>query len=479
MSELPLLEGVLKYIQENNISFCMPGHKNGRGFFNTSIGRKFITDILKFDVTEVDGVDNFHNQKSIILDASERLRDFYGSKKSYFLVNGSTSGNMIMLFSSFNEGDKVLVERNCHRSIFNGIIMRKLNPVYLENIISKRLNAPICINVEHFLKILEQNKDAKGVVITYPNYYGICSNLKFIIEKAKEYNMKVLVDCAHGAHFGVHKNLPKSAVRMGADMVVTSAHKTLPSLTQTAYLHVNNEQELNKVDFYCSVFLSTSPSYMALCSMDYARFYLEKYGYKDYEKLIEISEYYREKINLIKGFNVIGRKDIFVHNKNLLSDIWDMDLTRYTINLEGDYSGNLLLTYLRKFKIQAEMSDNSNVVLIFSPFNKREEFEKLYTVLKSCDLKNFKCKRIDVMEYGTPKMEILPYEVVNLETEIIDLENSFGRIAGVNVIPYPPGIPILLMGELIDGDILKTIRYYVKFGADIIGIKDNKIQVVK
>ncbi|WP_368489453.1 aminotransferase class I/II-fold pyridoxal phosphate-dependent enzyme [Clostridium sp. BJN0013] len=479
MSELPLLEGVLKYIEENNISFCMPGHKNGRGFFNTSIGRKFIDNILKFDITEVDGVDNFHNPKSIILDASERLRDFYGSKKSYFLVNGSTSGNMIMLFSSFNEGDKVLVERNCHSSVFNGIIMRKLNPVYLKNIISTRLNAPVCINLEHFLKTLDENKDAKGIIVTYPNYYGICSNLEFIIEKAREYNMKILVDCAHGAHFGVHESLPESAVKMGADMVVTSTHKTLPSFTQTAYLHINNEEDLDKVDFYSKVFLSTSPSYVALCSMDYARFYLEKYGYKDYEKLIEISEYYRDKINLIKGFSIIGKKDISVHNKNLPSSVWDIDLTRYTINLEEGYSANLLLDYLRKSRIQAEMSDNFNVVLIFSPFNKKEEFEKLYRALKNCDLKNFTHKKIDIMEYEIPKMGILPYEIINSETETINIESSLGRIAAINVTPYPPGIPLLLMGEIIDRNILEIIKYYVKSGLDIIGIRDNKIRVVK
>jgi arginine/lysine/ornithine decarboxylase len=479
LSELPLLEGVLKYIEENNISFCMPGHKNGRGFFNTSIGRKFIDNILKFDITEVDGVDNLHNPKSIILDASEHLRDFYGSEKSYFLVNGSTSGNMIMLFSSFNEGDKVLVERNCHSSIFNGIIIRKLNPVYLKNIISTRLNAPICINLEHFLEILDKNKDAKGIIITYPNYYGICSNLEFIIEKAREYNMKILVDCAHGSHFGVHEKLPKSPVKMGADMVVTSAHKTLSSLTQTAYLHVNNKEDLDKVDFYFKIFLSTSPSYIALCSMDYARFYLEKYGHRDYEKLIEISKHYRDKINSIKGFSIIEKKDILVHNEKLPPSVWNLDSTRYIINLEKGHSANLLLDYLRKSKIQAEMSDDFNVVLIFSPFNKEEEFEKLYRVLKDCNLKKIRHRKIDMIEYEMPRMKLRPYEVVNLESEIINTETSLGRVSAVNIIPYPPGIPLLLMGEIIDRNILSIIRYYVKAGLDIVGIKDNKISVVK
>lgn len=479
MSELPLLEGVLKYIEENNTSFCMPGHRNGMGFFRTCVGRKFVDNILKFDITEVDGVDNLHNPKSIILDASERLRDFYGSKKSYFLVNGATSGNMMMLFSSFNEGDKILLERNCHSSIFNGIIIRKLNPVYLKNIISRRLNAPVCINLEHFLKVLDENKDAKGIIITYPNYYGMCSNLKFIIEKAREYNMKILVDCAHGAHFGVYDELPESAVKMGADMVVTSAHKTISSFTQTAYLHVNNESDIDKVDFYFKIFSTTSPSYMALCSMDYSRFYLEKYGYGDYKKLVEMSQYYRNKINLIEGFNIIGKDYMSTHNGNLPSNLWDIDLTRYVINLDKGYDANLLLRYLRKSKIQAEMSDGSNVILILSPFNKKEDFEKLYNVLKNCNLENFICKKMDIMEYKIPKKAVLPYETINLEMELLDIENSLGRISTVNVTPYPPGVPLLLMGEIVEEDILKIIRYYIKSEINMVGIKDNKIAVVK
>ncbi|MHC6181379.1 aminotransferase class I/II-fold pyridoxal phosphate-dependent enzyme [Clostridium sp. JNZ X4-2] len=485
MPELPLLEGVLKYIEENNILFCMPGHKNGKGFYNTSIGRKFVNNILKFDITEVDGVDNLHNQKGIILDASKHLRDFYGSKKSYFLVNGSTSGNMIMLFSSFNEGDKILVERNCHNSIFNSIIMRKLKPVYLKNIISKRLNAPISIDLEHFLQVLKENTDAKGIVVTYPNYYGICSNLKFIMQEAKKYNMKVLVDCAHGSHFGVHPDLPESAVKLGADMIVTSAHKTLSSLTQSAYLHVNNDRDIDKADFYFDVFSSTSPSYIALCSMDYARFYLEKYGYGDYGELIKRNQYYRNRINSISGLSIIGKEDIVKFNrsrireKNMVASAWNIDLTRYIINLDKNYSGDLLLKYLRKSGIQCEMSDGSNVILIFSPFNNQEEYEALYNTLRNCNLKRLEYKRSNIIEYEIPEIKMMPYEAANAEKQIVDLQDSLGKVSGVNIIPYPPGVPILLIGELINKDILETIGYYSKSGVDLMGVKDNKIKVIK
>lgn len=492
MSKLPLLEGVLKYVAENNIAFSMPGHKGGRGFNSTPIGKELIANFLKCDITEVEGVDNLHNAEGIIKEAEELLSSFYGSKKSYFLVNGSTSGNLAMIFSSFNEGDKVLVERNCHRSIFNAIIMRKLRPVYIRNTISERLNAPLSMDLEHFLQVLSENKDAKGIIITYPNYYGVCSNIEYIINQGKEYNMKVLVDSAHGSHFGVHEDLPKSAIRLGADMVVTSAHKTLSSLTQTAYLHVNNGQDVGKANFYVSSFLSTSPSYLLLCSMDYARFYLEKYGAEEYDKLLRMSNYYKDKINEIKGMHILDKNDLEILNKEILNKkhkyrdnaedyikmISDIDTSRYIINLEEGYSGHLLLDYLRRLGIQAEMSDSSNVVLIFSPFNEEWEFKKLYKVLKACDLEKLKGKNVNIVDYKIPQMRIFPYEVMTKKKEYIDLKNSLGRISATSIVPYPPGIPILTMGELIDKNSLDTIYYYSKVAVDILGVKDEKIEVV-
>lgn len=488
MSQLPILEGVLKYVKENNISFCMPGHKGGRGFYNNPIGKEFIENFLKFDVTEVDGMDNLHKAEGIIKEGSRLLSRFYESKKSYFLVNGSTSGNLAMIFSSFNEGDKIIVERNCHRSIFNAIIMRKLRPVYVKNIINERLNAPICIDLEHFSQVLENNKDAKGIIVTYPNYYGICSNLDFIIRQCKKYEMKVLVDSAHGAHFGINNKLPKSAVKMGADMIVTSTHKTLSSLTQTAYLHINDGQDTDKVDFYVSAFLSTSPSYLFLCSMDYARFYLESYGEYQYEKLLNLSNYYRDKINRIEGIHIVGRDDIVDLNEQIkkaksitnisFNDVWDLDATRYTINLDKGYSGHLLLNYLKQFGIQAEMSDTSNVVLIFSPFNEEKEFEKLYNILKNCDLNELKQKSVSLVNYNIPKIKIMPYEIMHKEKEYVSLNNCIGRIAGENIVPYPPGVPILVAGELIDKDVLETIKHYINIGIDVLGIKEDKLKVV-
>lgn len=473
MSELPLINGVLKYIKENNILFCMPGHKGGRGFLNDDEGSVFINNLLKFDMTEVDGLDNFHNAQGIIKEAQCKLKEYYKSKKSYFLVNGSTSGNLIMIFSTFREGDKIIVERNCHRSIYNAIILRKLKPIYIKNNVNPKYNAPLSIDLEHFLCVIRQNKDAKGIVITYPNYYGVCTNLEIIIKEARKYNMKVLVDSAHGAHFGVNELLPKTPLQLGADMVVMSSHKTLPSLTQTAFLHINENVDEEKVDFYVSAFSTTSPSYILMCSMDYARYYIETKGNEDYRRLIQIAELYRNKINKINGFHIINKED-------LENEAYDMDKTRYVINLDKGFSGHKLESYLRTQGIQAEMSDSQNVVLILSPFISEKEFKRLYEVLLNCPMETIKDDYKKIANFNIPEMVYTPYEAFNREKIKIKYNNACNKVCGCSIVPYPPGIPLVMPGEIISSDIISAIDYCVENKVTLLGVDENQnIDIIK
>ena len=472
MSQLPLLDGIAKYVRENNISFCMPGHKGGKGFVNTPKGVELYKDIIKYDITEVEGVDNLHLPTGIIKEAQSLLSDYYGSQKSYFLVNGSTSGNMAMIFSAFQEGDKVILERNCHKSIYNALIMRKLVPVYIENNIHKKFNAPLSINEEHYVETIESNPDAVGVVLTYPNYYGICSNLPKLSLIAKNKGLKVLVDSAHGAHFNATDKLPNSAVNANVDMVVMSAHKTLPSLTQTAFLHIVSDKDirLDMVDFYVSSFLSTSPSYILMCSMDYARYYLKYFAEEGFNQLIKLAEEFKAKINNLLGLHVIDKEDI----KGLA---WDIDLTRYVINTKYG-SGSELLNFLRQEKIQGEMNDASNVVLIFTPFNKRSDFEKLFNALEKYSKMKLSVYDFQVQLNHIPKLELLPWEANFRKIKSVYPREAEGMICGRAVIPYPPGVPVIMPGEIIDRDTIDIINYYMENKIHIIGIEMGKIYVI-
>ncbi|MFL0247622.1 aminotransferase class I/II-fold pyridoxal phosphate-dependent enzyme [Candidatus Clostridium stratigraminis] len=479
MSKLPLIEGVLRYVKENNVSFSMPGHKGGEGFLGVPEVEEFFKNIIKADLTEVDGLDNLHNPEGVIKESLDKLSQFYNSRKSYFLVNGSTSGNLAMIFSCFNEGDKIIVERNCHRSIFNGVVLRKLRPVYIRNELIKKYNAPMSIDVEHFLCLINKNKDAKGIILTYPNYYGICTNLQLIINEAKKYNMKILVDSAHGAHFGVCEELPESALTIGADMVVMSSHKTLPSFTQTAFLHIGNNCEINmeKVDFYVSTFLSTSPSYMLMCSMDYGRYFLEEFGKETYKDLIKRANKYRNLINKLNWVHVLEEKDL-INVSCCQSKYPIIDLSRFVINVQEGLSAHKLNNYLRKNKIQAEMSDGSNVILIFSPFNYEEDFKILYDALINCSTNDISERSVPIKEIYIPEARLLPYEASERKRVELNIDKALGRICALAVVPYPPGVPILNPGEVIDYNCIYMIKYYLENGISVLGINDNKITVL-
>ncbi len=478
MPRLPIMDALLKYKEEENIYFAMPGHKMGKAYEYTKEGKILLENFIKFDITEVDDVDNLHHPTGIIKEGQEELANYYGSKKSYFLVNGSTSGNMIMIFATFKEGDKIIVERNCHRSVFNSIILRKLKPIYVMNEVSEKYDAPFSINKEHLLKVIKENQDAKGILLTYPNYYGICTDLKEIVKEAKRYNMKILVDCAHGAHFGVIDGLPENPLKLGCDMVVHSAHKTLPSLTQTSFLHVNCEELVDTVNFYTSVFLTTSPSYLFLASMDYSRYYLQEYGTKDYSILINLCEEYREKINDLGFYHIIDECDIIEQNSSVKKRIC-IDKTRYIINVPKGFSGHLLLDYLKENKIQGEMSDSRNVVLIFGTSNTRDDFDKIYRVLKECNRDILVNKYVKPKEYGIPLMDKLPWETLNMKKVECNIYDSINKVCGQAIVPYPPGVPLIMPGEIITKDIIDIIGYYINNNITLLGVKEDNLVIIK
>lgn len=478
MPRLPIVDALLKYKEEENSYFAMPGHKMGKAYEDTKEGKILLDNFIKFDITEVEGLDNLHNPTSIIKEGQEQLANYYGCKKSYFLVNGSTSGNMIMIFATFKEGDKIIVERNCHRSVFNSIILRKLKPIYVMNEVSEKYDAPFSINKKHLFKLIKENQDARGILLTYPNYYGICTELEEIVKEAKKYNMKVLIDCAHGAHFGVIDELPDNPLKLGCDMVVQSAHKTLPSLTQTSFLHINCDELLDEVNFYASMFLTTSPSYLFLASMDYSRYYLQKYGSKDYSILINLCEEYRKKINHIGFYHIIDEHDIIKKSLSTRNKVY-IDKTRYVINVPKGFSGHLLLDYLKANKIQCEMSDSRNVVLIFATSNTREDFDKLYRMLKECNKDTLIDEYVKPMQFEIPLIDKLPWETLNMKKVECSIKDSINKVCGQAIVPYPPGVPLIMPGEIITKDIIDIIGYYIANNVTLLGVKENNLIIIK
>lgn len=467
----PIIDELNNYIKESKLPCSMPGHKRGRAFNNI-----FKNILLHGDITEIDGLDNLHKPEGCIKESLTQLKEVYGSYKSYFLINGSSCGNLIMMNAFFNEGDKIIVERNCHKSIFNGIILKKLTPVYVKNSYSEKLNLYGGIDYSNFIEILEAEEDIKGVVITYPNYYGICVNLKKIIKECKKRNIVVLVDCAHGSHFEASDKLPESPIALGADCVVMSAHKTLPSLTQTSYMHLNNKNFEKNIDLYFSILSSTSPSYLFMASLEYAYVFMKEKGQEGYNHLINKIDELKNEINITnKGLRILDNNII----KQEFSNDYNFDSSRIVINLDPKYNGSKLYKYLLDNNIQPEMYDESNVVLITTPFNYDEEIDEIKKVLLELDCKKIEKEQVILKNINIPNRVLSPWEVIGKTKELIHFEQADGKIAGENIVPYPPGIPLLVMGEKITNKEIESLKYAIDNNINIIGINDNNINIVQ
>ena len=468
MSKLPILNELIKYHKEENLILSMPGNKCGKGFLRDDIGKIFKESLGSLDITEVEPLDNLHHPEGIIKEAQELLAKAYKVKKAYFLVNGSSSGNLASIFAAFNEGDEVLVERNCHKSIYNGLILRKLKPIYINTDFDFENEILLPCTKENIKEAYKKSKNPKGIILTSPNYYGVSSDIKDILLEFKNTGLKIIIDSAHGAHYSFNKDLPKGLWTI-ADYTVVSAHKTLPALTQGAYLLVNAQSD---IEFYISTFNTTSPSYLIMASLDYARYYLEKYGDKDYKNLLNLSNEFSKKINSLNKVKILNQKDL--NNKYII------DNSRYILTLPKGHSGGKLLEYLRSEKIQCEMNFSRGVVLLLSPFNTKEDFNKIYNAIKKLNIESLSIEEKNIFIEEVSKIKILePFEVHNLDFESIEVKDSIGYISKDFIVPYPPGIPLLLPGEKITKEVAQIIDKYKSLNINVLGVENENIKIIK
>lgn len=469
MSKAPLLEELLKYHKEQNLILSMPGNKSGKAFLRDLLGKKFRESLGELDITEVDNLDNLHYPEGVIKEAEDLLAKTYNVKKAYFLVNGSSSGNLASIFAAFNEGDEVLVERNCHKSIYNGIILRKLKVIYIDSVIDEEMGIFLPPREKEIDEALNKSTNPKGIILTSPNYFGISYDIENKIIELKEKGLKVIIDSAHGAHFAISKELPKSLVNIG-DYIVLSAHKTLPALTQGAYLLVNDYNE--NINFYIKAFMTTSPSYLIMASLDYSRYYLDNYGKEDYENLVVLAEKWKRKINLLDKVIIVSDMD--------LKEGYSIDMSRYLLILKSGYSGHKLLKYFKSIKIQGEMSFSNGVVLILSPSNTEDEFEKIYLAIKNLDMNLLKLNEKNVVFPKIAPIKVLePSEVFNINSIRININEALNKIAKESIIPYPPGIPIVCAGEKITKEIIDIVNEYIHNNLNVIGVDNGYIKIIE
>lgn len=442
----PLFDILKRYSEQETFSYHVPGHKNGQLF--ADFARTFFQSVLAIDATEITGLDDLHAPSGPIMEAMELLAELYGADQSFFLVNGTTVGNLAMILSTVNEGDRVLVGRDCHKSILHGLTLAKAEPVFMSPKIDENWKVSSGYDARTVEKALQLFPDIKAVILTYPNYYGLTYDLGEIISVARKKNLPVLIDEAHGAHFILPPPFPESSVQLGADIVVQSAHKTLPAMTMGSFLHINSRRiDPERVKFYLQMLQSSSPSYPLMASLDLARYYLASYNEEDLAFFIKEVERFKKILCTIPEIEILqtpnGCKP---------------DPLKITLRSTKGISGFQLQELLETERVYPELADMQNVLLIL-PLLKKEQMypftktaEKIASAVKKEDYEQSFLIRSREFLYRDELFSVLsvPFKKMEqTEKEEIPLSEACGRISGEMIIPYPPGIPLIMEGEKI------------------------------
>lgn len=448
-----------KYIEESvdkykdDYAFGMPAHK----------GKKYFDLDIKRDLTEFLDTDNLLNPQGAIKKSQEEVSEIFSSKYSFYIPNGSSGAINIAISTLAKRKDNILVQRNTHKSVMNSIIINDLNPIYINTKYDEENALFLGIELENLKNILEENSIQLAIFVS-PNYYGGILKLKEIVRLCHSHNVYVIIDEAHGSHLYFSHMKEFCANFSGADIVINSTHKTIPSLTQTALLHVNNDRvDVDKLKKVINIYTTTSPSYLFLISQEEGIDYMVKEGYKKLEIL-------RKELDKIS-------KDTGIMSYNINdSTIASYDTMKFLFRLPILSGIEIVKKFHLEYNIRLEMGDLYYALAIFSPLTEICELRKFIDVILS--LRNGEYKKIAKLKFPTSKRIISPRKAFDSPSIYKNLKDSCGMISANNVAFYPPGIPIISYGERITKEIIDILLNNLYEGIEVVGINQGKIEVV-
>lgn len=465
----PVFDALKKLMEEDSVFFHMPGHKGKNTLINWG------DYIPAIDTTETEGMDNLLDPRGIIQESEELAAKVFGAKSTHYAVNGSTGSIYIALATITKPGNKILVQRNCHKAVYNAMILNRLNPIYMYPNYNEQYNVMTGIDPMDIDQILSEDKEIKAVVITYPNYYGVCSDLETIVDIVHKHDRIIMVDEAHGPHMTFSQRLPKSALECGADIVIQSTHKTLPSFTQTSMIHVGSDKiDLNKLKDRFQLYTTTSPSYLFTASNEIAVAYMDTEEAKDrLERNIDKAE------ETIKRLNAIPRVFAFTGDKEDKT-IYAKDNTKILFRIEGMKGTQVKKQLYAKYNIRLEMTDYYYGLALSSLMNEEEDYERLIAAVEDL-AKTAPYEDIVPVSIKMPTPRILMpiYEAYHGNKKQIELKDSIGKVSATSIIPYPPGVPLVVPGEEITQELYEHITFLMENDIEIVGLMGyNKDRLV-
>ena len=449
----PVYEALQEFRRNRVVPFDVPGHKRGRG--NPELVSLLGKQCVELDVNSMKPLDNLCHPVSVIKEAEILAADAFGAAHAFLMVGGTTSAVQTMVLTACKRGEKIILPRNVHRSVINALVINGATPIYVNPDTDKRLGIALGMKISQVEKAIEENPDASAILVNNPTYYGICSNLRKIVELAHAHGMMVLVDEAHGTHFYFGENMPVTAMEAGADMSCVSMHKSGGSLTQSSILLIGSNVSAGYVRQVINLTQTTSASYLLLASLDISRRNLALRGKESFRQVVSIAEYARGEINKIGGYYAYGEELINGDS------IYDFDKTKLTIfTLDLGLAGIEVYDLLRdEYDTQLELGDIGNVLAYISIGDRMREIERLVSALY--DIKRLYSKDRSGLfdhEYINPSVVMTPQEAFYAaKEEMIPIRETNGRICTEFVMCYPPGIPILAPGERITQEIIDYI----------------------
>ena len=399
----PIYEALEVFKKKRVVPFDVPGHKRGRG--NPELVQLLGEKCVGLDVNSMKPLDNLCHPVSVIREAEELTADAFGAENAFLMVGGTTSAVQAMILSTCKAGDKIILPRNVHKSALNALVLCGAIPIYVNPQMNAKLGISLGMEVNQVEKAIEENPDAKAVLVNNPTYYGICSDLKSIVKAAHAKGMKVLTDEAHGTHLYFGRNLPISGMAAGADMSAISMHKSGGSLTQSSILLAGKNVNADYVRQIINLTQTTSASYLLLSSLDISRRNLALRGAESFEKVAQMSEYARQEINSIGGYYAYGRD--LVNG----TSIYDYDVTKLSIyTLDIGLAGIEVYDLLRdEYDIQIEFGDICNILAYISIGDRIQDIERLVGALE--DIKRLYSKDKTGLlsgEYINPQVAVSP-----------------------------------------------------------------------
>ncbi len=465
----PVFDALKKLMEEDSVFFHMPGHKGKNTLINWG---QYIPQI---DTTETEGMDNLLDPRGIIQESQELASKLFGSKSTHYGVNGSTGSIYIALATITKPGDKILVQRNCHKAVYNAMILNRLNPIYMYPNYNEEYHVMTGIDPKDIDEILSQDEEIKAVVITYPNYYGVCSDLETIANIVHKHNRILMVDEAHGPHMTFSDRLPKPALACGADIVIHSTHKTLPSFTQTSMIHVGSDRiDLNKLRDRFQLYTTTSPSYLFTASNEIA------VAYMDTEEARKRLEWNIDKCNeTIERLKKIDRVFVFTGDENDKT-IFAKDNTKILFRIDGMKGAKVKKQLYSKYNIRLEMTDYYYALALTSLMNDEEDYERFIAAVEDL-ARTAPYEEVTPVsiKMPIPEVKMSIYEAYHGNKKQRELKYSIGKISATSIIPYPPGVPLVVPGEEITQELYEQIIFLMESGIEIVGLMGyNKDRLV-